>query len=55
VEPTPFDASVTPQRDALPWFIAIVLTGMGADGTDGVQSVRAHGGPVIAQDQLEVS
>ena len=31
--------------------IAVVLTGMGMDGTDGVQTVKAHGGLVIAQDQ----
>lgn len=31
--------------------IAVVLTGMGADGTDGVQTVKAHGGLVIAQDK----
>jgi two-component system chemotaxis response regulator CheB len=31
--------------------IAVVLTGSGMDGTDGVQSVKAHGGIVIAQDR----
>lgn len=31
--------------------IAVVLTGLDSDGTDGVQSVKAHGGLVIAQDQ----
>ena len=31
--------------------IAIVLTGMGQDATDGVQGVKAHGGVIIAQDQ----
>ena len=30
--------------------IAVVLTGSGMDATDGVQTVRAHGGVVIAQD-----
>jgi two-component system chemotaxis response regulator CheB len=30
--------------------VAVVLTGTGSDGTDGVQSVKAHGGMVIAQD-----
>jgi two-component system chemotaxis response regulator CheB len=30
--------------------IAVVLTGGGSDGTDGVQSVKAHGGTVIAED-----
>lgn len=31
--------------------IAVILTGYGRDGTDGVQTVKAHGGIVIAQDQ----
>jgi two-component system chemotaxis response regulator CheB len=31
--------------------IAVVLTGGGSDGTDGVQTVKAHGGVVIAQNQ----
>ena len=31
--------------------IAVVLTGSGTDATDGVQTVKAHGGVVIAQDQ----
>jgi two-component system chemotaxis response regulator CheB len=35
-------------RDRL---IAVVLSGGGSDATDGVQSVKAHGGIVIAQDQ----
>jgi two-component system chemotaxis response regulator CheB len=35
-------------RDRL---IAVVLTGSGLDATDGVQSVKAYGGTVIAQDQ----
>jgi two-component system chemotaxis response regulator CheB len=30
--------------------IAVVLTGAGSDATDGVQTVKAHGGVVIAQD-----
>src|SRR5262249_4872578 len=30
--------------------IAVVLTGSGIDATDGVQTVRARGGIVIAQD-----
>lgn len=30
--------------------IAVVLTGCGHDGTDGVQIVKAHGGLVIAED-----
>jgi len=31
--------------------IAVVLTGTGTDATDGVQSVKAAGGTVIAQDE----
>lgn len=31
--------------------LAVVLTGYGSDGTDGVQSVKAWGGTVIAQDR----
>lgn len=31
--------------------IAVVLTGSGGDGTDGVQSIKARGGTVIAQDK----
>jgi two-component system chemotaxis response regulator CheB len=31
--------------------VAVVLTGTGTDATDGVQSVKAHGGRVIAQDR----
>lgn len=31
--------------------IAVVLSGGGSDGTDGVQGVKAHGGIVIAQDE----
>ena len=31
--------------------IAVVLTGSGTDATDGVQTVKAQGGVVIAQDQ----
>jgi two-component system chemotaxis response regulator CheB len=30
--------------------VAVVLTGGGSDATDGVQTVKAHGGCVIAQD-----
>lgn len=32
--------------------LAIVLTGSGTDGTDGVRSVKAHGGYVIVQDPI---
>ena len=32
--------------------IAVVLTGSGLDATDGVQTVKACGGTVIAQDEL---
>lgn len=31
--------------------IALVLTGMDSDGTDGVQAIRAHGGVVLVQDK----
>jgi two-component system chemotaxis response regulator CheB len=31
--------------------IAVVLTGSGMDATDGIQSVKAQGGIVIAQDR----
>jgi chemotaxis response regulator CheB len=32
--------------------VAVVLTGAGADATEGVQAVKANGGIVIAQDPL---
>ena len=30
---------------------AVILTGMGADGTRGLQLLKRHGTPVIAQDE----
>jgi two-component system chemotaxis response regulator CheB len=30
---------------------AVILTGMGQDGVDGLESVKSHGGRVIAQDE----
>jgi two-component system chemotaxis response regulator CheB len=34
-----------------PMCLAVILTGMGADGAKGVQTVKASGGHVIAQDE----
>ncbi len=34
-----------------PWNLALVLTGMGHDGTHGAADIVAHGGSVIAQDE----
>jgi two-component system chemotaxis response regulator CheB len=42
-----FESAAEAYKDRL---LAIVLTGHGSDGTDGVQAVRTHGGVVIAQD-----
>ena len=33
------------------WNLAVILTGMGTDGTDGAASIAAAGGSVIAQDE----
>jgi two-component system chemotaxis response regulator CheB len=33
------------------WVMALILTGMGTDGTDGAASIAAAGGSVIAQDE----
>ena len=34
-----------------PWNLALILTGMGTDGTDGAAAIVAAGGSVIAQDE----
>lgn len=34
-----------------PRLLLVVLTGMGADGTDGARAVRQHGGRVLAEDE----
>ena len=34
-----------------PWNLALILTGMGVDGTDGAAAVAEAGGSVIAQDE----
>jgi len=47
-------ADVTFQAVAPIWrerLLAVVLTGMGHDGRDGVRAVRSHGGTVVAQDE----
>jgi two-component system chemotaxis response regulator CheB len=47
-------ADVTLQAVAPVWrdrLLAVVLTGMGADGREGCRAVRAHGGRILAQDQ----
>jgi two-component system chemotaxis response regulator CheB len=33
------------------WNLALILTGMGTDGTDGAAAIAAAGGSVIAQDE----
>ncbi len=35
-----------------PSLLAVILTGMGSDGTQGARAVKACGGTVIAQDRL---
>jgi two-component system chemotaxis response regulator CheB len=47
-------ADLTLQAVAPIWrerLLAVVLTGMGHDGREGVRAVRQHGGTVIAQDE----
>jgi two-component system, chemotaxis family, protein-glutamate methylesterase/glutaminase len=34
-----------------PGAIGVILSGAGSDGTDGAQTIKAHGGTVIAQDE----
>ena len=34
-----------------PWVLALILTGMGTDGTDGATAIADAGGTVIAQDE----
>jgi two-component system chemotaxis response regulator CheB len=45
-----FESAAEAYKDRL---LAIVLTGHGSDGTDGVQTVKTHGGLVIAQDPID--
>jgi two-component system chemotaxis response regulator CheB len=34
-----------------PWNLALILTGMGTDGTDGAAVIAEAGGSIIAQDE----
>ena len=45
---TLFDTAGSVMRDEL---IAVVLTGMGRDGCDGLHTVRKHNGYIVAQDE----
>jgi two-component system chemotaxis response regulator CheB len=43
-----FESMAGPLRHRL---VAVVLSGMGSDGTEGIKKVKEHGGFVIAQDE----
>ena len=51
-------ADVTLQSLAPVWrerMLAVVLTGMGSDGTNGALAVKKHGGTVLAQDEASAT